>query len=328
MIDKIIKLFLFLIILMPVFLLSKEKEINVSAQRELMENQDKKIDESTEILKDLKDQVLKLNSEIEEIGKSNTRIMERLEKIERENLKLTNSIKENKETISQFKKEIEELKEDTYYKINTSVEEVETSTKQRMEELGKDMKKSSIIFFIICAILAVILGITSVIIYRRIKENRTDIEDEIGIIKNKYDGELSKMDLEISKKLERFLDKEMADKTEGTETEVDHSLSLTIADELNRMRRRMEHMPEDTKGLKALIKATERLEEKLNELGYEIIDLLGQPYAEGLTVTTTRFVPSEELSKGEQIISKVIKPQVNYNGVLVQSAEVEVSVGE
>ncbi len=328
MIDKIIKFFLFLAILMPGSLFSEEKGLNDVTQRSLIENRGKEIDESTENLRDLKDQISKLNNEVEEIRKSNTRIMDRLEEIDSRNLKLTNSIKENKENIAQFKKEIEELKEETDYKINTSVEEVESSTKQRMEKLGKDMKKSSIIFFIICAILAVILGITSVIIYRRIKENKTDIEDEIDKIKSKYDGELSKMDLEISKKLEKVLDKKLSDRTEDTRIEVDHSLSLTIADELNRMRRRMEHMPEDTKGLKALMKATERLEEKLNDLGYEIVELLGQPYVEGLSVITSRFVPSEDLNKGEQIISKVIKPQVNYNGVLIQSAEVEVSVGE
>lgn len=327
MADKIIRLFLFLTMLMSGSLIAMEEQGDAT-QKNLIENRDKEITEGTESLKDLSAEILKLNSKIDEISKSNTKIIERLDKIDRKNIKLSNSVNKNKKDIAKIGEEIERLKKETDEKINTSVREIKDSTTQQMEKLDKELKKSSSIFYIIYAVLAVILGITSFIIYRKIRENKVGVEDEINRIKNKYDGELSKMDLEISKKLERFLDKEMADKTEGTETEIDHSLSLTIADELNRMRRRMRHMPEDTKGLKALMKATERLEEKLNDLGYEIVDLLNKPYVEGLTVTTTRFVPSADLNKGERIITRVIKPQVNYKGVLVQSAKVEVSVGE
>ena len=36
----------------------------------------------------------------------------------------------------------------------------------------------------------------------------------------------------------------------------------------------------------------------------------------------------ENLEKGIEIITKIIKPQVNYKGVMIQSAQVEVSVGQ
>ena len=89
----------------------------------------------------------------------------------------------------------------------------------------------------------------------------------------------------------------------------------------------MSNMSDDIVGLKALKKALDRLEEKLNDLEYEIINLVGQPYNEGLTVQA-RFVASSDLQAGERIIAKMHKPQVNYKGMLIQSAEVEVNFGE
>ena len=40
------------------------------------------------------------------------------------------------------------------------------------------------------------------------------------------------------------------------------------------------------------------------------------------------FVTDENLKKGDQIITRIIKPQVNFNGKMVQSAQIEVSIGE
>ena len=40
------------------------------------------------------------------------------------------------------------------------------------------------------------------------------------------------------------------------------------------------------------------------------------------------FVTSEDLETGKQIITRIIKPQVNYKNEMIQSAQIEVSVGE
>ncbi|QTA93028.1 hypothetical protein [Desulfonema magnum] len=107
----------------------------------------------------------------------------------------------------------------------------------------------------------------------------------------------------------------------------DHTLALRVGQEIHRMRKRTEHMPEHTKGLTALKNSLKRLEQAFNDKGYELTELLGKPFAEGMTIHA-RFVPSDEFGPGEQIITKVIKPQISFNGVLIQSAEVEVSIGE
>ena len=105
-----------------------------------------------------------------------------------------------------------------------------------------------------------------------------------------------------------------------------HKLPLSVADEINRMRIRLERMEEEDIKVKPLTKALERLEEQLNTMGYEIINLKGKPYVNGMTAKC-QFVPVDTLGKDEQMITRVISPQVNYNGKLAQVPELEVSVG-
>ncbi len=109
-------------------------------------------------------------------------------------------------------------------------------------------------------------------------------------------------------------------------SEMDHHLPLKLADEIHRMRKRLASLPEDTKGLTPLQKSLERLEAELAEQGYEIVDHTGMTYTENLSVKA-RFVPSDDLGLDQKIISKVVVPQVNYKGVMIRMADIEVSIG-
>jgi hypothetical protein len=109
-------------------------------------------------------------------------------------------------------------------------------------------------------------------------------------------------------------------------TSDNHSLAFKVADEITRMRQRITSMPSDINGIAQLSKSLDRLEAELNILGFELPILLNQPFDDGMTIKA-RFIPSESMKTGERIITKVIKPQINYRGKLVQIAEVEVSTG-
>lgn len=109
-------------------------------------------------------------------------------------------------------------------------------------------------------------------------------------------------------------------------TEIDHSLPLKLADEIHRMRKRIAALPEDTKGLKPLSKSLERLEDELAEQGYEIVNHTGTKYVENMSIKA-QLIPSDDLENGQSIITKVIIPQVNFKGVMIRMADVEVSVG-
>jgi hypothetical protein len=61
--------------------------------------------------------------------------------------------------------------------------------------------------------------------------------------------------------------------------------------------------------------------------GYEIPELLGKPFNEGMKAIITNSVPDENLEKGVEIITKIIKPQVDYQDKMIQTAQIEISVG-
>ncbi len=110
------------------------------------------------------------------------------------------------------------------------------------------------------------------------------------------------------------------------EAEPDHSLPIKVCEEIQRMRNRMKHMDQDDQAIKVLRKRLESLEEELNGKGYEMVNLEGKPYNEGMTVKPS-FITDKNMKEGEKIITRVIKSQINYKDILIQAAEVEVSQG-
>jgi hypothetical protein len=109
--------------------------------------------------------------------------------------------------------------------------------------------------------------------------------------------------------------------------EPDHSLALKLADEITLMERNISLMDSSTKGLKQLNRSIGKLKDNLAANGYEIPELLGKPYNEGLKAIITNTIQDENLEKGVELISKIIKPQVNFNDKMIQAAQIEVSVG-
>lgn len=113
-------------------------------------------------------------------------------------------------------------------------------------------------------------------------------------------------------------------KTKGINMdETFHKLPLKVGDEIHRMRKRIENMPQDVKGLSALTNSLQRLEEEFNDSGYELEELLGKKYDDGMKVEA-RFVDNPDIPKGEEIITNVLRPQILYKGVVVQFAKIEV----
>ena len=111
------------------------------------------------------------------------------------------------------------------------------------------------------------------------------------------------------------------------ENEMDHSLALKVADEIVKIETNLSRMDTKIKGHKQLSKAVERIKNNFYANGYEIVDMLGKKYAHGMKAAVT-FITDETLKEGEQIITKIIKPQINYKGEMIQAAQIEVSQAE
>lgn len=105
----------------------------------------------------------------------------------------------------------------------------------------------------------------------------------------------------------------------------DHSLIKTLADRITFMEMTLYKMDNTVKGHKTLTKAIANMKNNLFAYGYEVVDMLGKQYHEGMLVNNTDFINDEILKEGERIITKIIKPQINYEGQMIQSAQIQVS---
>jgi len=179
---------------------------------------------------------------------------------------------------------------------------------------------------IVGIIVFIVIGIAYWLI-KRIRRSVSTI-DEVRKVQDSLQVAQTKM-LEESVKLDNKL-LEIAEKQLETvpqvtsKTEQDHSLALKVADEIVRIELNISHMDASVKGYKQLAKAVQRIKDNFSANGYEIVDMLGKPYSDGMKVTAN-FVSDEDLEQGKQIITGITKPQINYNGKMIQAAQITVS---
>jgi len=165
---------------------------------------------------------------------------------------------------------------------------------------------------------------------KRIKSSKTDVETQIRNTRASLEEESVKLDNKLVEVLETQLklkqEETKAQPTPSNEKE-DHSLALKVADEIIRIQKNLSRMDESTKGLKQLNSSVKRIQANFAANGYEIVEMLGMDYNDGMKVSAN-FIPSEDLESGKQIITRIIKPQVNFKGEMIQSAQIEVSIAE
>jgi len=108
--------------------------------------------------------------------------------------------------------------------------------------------------------------------------------------------------------------------------EPDHDLALGVCNELNRIENNLLAMDSKVRGHKQLLGCVRRVKENLHVEGYEITELRGRPYVEGMP-DDFDFVDDEGLAAGQEIISRVNRPRVLFQNRIIQYAAAKVSVG-
>lgn len=175
---------------------------------------------------------------------------------------------------------------------------------------------------IIALVLVVLsLGI-AYILWKRIKSETSSI-DEVRKAQEALQAAQTKMQ-EESVKLDNKLIELAEKQLEQSNGKPDHSLIVKLADEIARIETNLSKMNKNVRGYKQLVQAKDRMINNVRAYGYEIVSLLGQEYNEGMPFET-RFVPDFDLPEGKRIITGMIKMQVNYNGQMIQPAQIVVS---
>jgi len=261
-------------------------------------NSSKTIDNKIKTLeKELESRTLQLKSAVnQDINKSNLRIDELREII----TTVSDSISATANTIISVKSE----------------------TDTKISSIYETISKHKLYWAI--AIMFILLIVIAVFLFLKLK--MIEQSDSLSVVKStqeQLENEAIKLDEQIIDLIEKQLS--VLELQPQQSKEIDHSLPIKLGEEIHRMRKRLKTM-EESHGTKILDKRIESLEEKLNDMGYEIVNLEGKPFYEGMTVKG-RFILDENLKDGEEIITRVIKPQIDYKGILVQAADVDISQG-
>lgn len=206
------------------------------------------------------------------------------------------------------------------------------TTDNKTTELTKNIGSKTMIGMIIAISLCVILVIVYTLLHKRINKSNEDIASMQG----KADELSAKAD-EINSKIVEHFNNEVSElqklatsaaalsKTSGQSGNNDEQdLIKTLADRITFMEMTLFRMDKKVRGYKQLTKSISQMKDNLKANGYEIVDMLGKPYNQGMKVTAN-FIEDESLDQGQQLITGIIKPQINYKGKMIQAAQITVS---
>ena len=210
--------------------------------------------------------------------------------------------------------------------INGKIDIADSNIRESQEMLNNRTLGGGIIIFIIVLLLIAI----AYIFYTRIKKGTSTIDD-VRKAQEALQAAQSKMQedsVKLDNQMLTLIQQQIAViPSQSDNNKIDHSLALKVADEIVRIELNLSRMDSSVKGYKQLSKAVERIKNNFLANGYEIVDMLGKQYIPGIKAAVT-FVSDENLEEGKQIITKIIKPQINYHQQMIQAAEIEVSQSE
>ena len=229
-------------------------------------------------------------------------------------------------TLEEKEKEINEAIIHANSQINTLnnlIDDVQIDSDKKIKTLNKTITDRTLYWIIIILIILIMVIVT----FFFLKSKVTEQKDSLSSVKQtqkKLENESIQLDTKLIQVLEQRL--ETASHRSQPSSEVDHSLPLTLGNEIHRMRKRLKTM-DNSHSTKILINRIDKLEEKISDMGYVIVDLEGELFNEGMNVKVVNRIDSSELKTNEQVIARVIKPHIKFNDEIKQHAEVEVHHG-
>lgn len=297
--------------IISIFLLAS---VNAFAQTETLTKED--LDKELQPLKSSIQTLQKENSSLKtEIGNLNTKLSNANKIIDSLQIQTQN----NSNAIAQ-----------TANELGVKITATETNANQKISEVDKSLSKNSL-YGIIGVLSAILLsGLLYWLLSKRQKTDKTEVVEKLNKTKSSIEESLVK---EFSKQTNlieselQLLAQQKSERPTSANVEPDHSLALKVASEINLIERNINLMDKGTKGLKQLERSVGKLKDNLAANGYEMPELLGKQFHQGMKVVVTSSIPDENLEKGSEIITKVLIPQVNFNDKMIQSAQIEVSVG-
>ena len=160
-----------------------------------------------------------------------------------------------------------------------------------------------------------------------VEQKAQALQQEISLSRTELEAQIVQELAKQSQLLEEQSAKLQAPSPSAANAAPDHGLALKLAGEITTIERNISFMDEGTRGLKQLRRSVGKLKDNLLANGYEMPELLHQKYVQGMNVIVVTTHQDDTLEAGVELISKVLVPQVNYQGKLIQAPQVEISIG-
>ena len=290
----------------------------------------------------------------DDLGKEMQPLKTSIQLLQSENSKLKSEVSYLKKQLSSVNKSVDNLQTqmktnnnaitETANELGVKISATENNANNKITEIGKSLSKNSLygIIAVLCAIL--LSGLLYWLMSKRQKTDKTEFDNklenktstlktdvifEIEKTKNVLQQENIKLDLKLIEVLDNQLKASKPAEIIGNAVEpttIDHSMPLKVADEITRINAYANTLDPNSQDAKALKSSVKRLINTFKASQYEIFDLLGQKYDDGMKVSVISYIPDEKIQKGEEVISRIIKPLVKYKGEQIQAAQVDVSI--
>jgi hypothetical protein len=209
--------------------------------------------------------------------------------------------------------------------LGVKIEDTHKFTNQSITDLNKTVSQNTLYWIIAILVVALLVLLVFVFLRKQIFKQKTDLDSNLQDTRKALEEEGVKLDIKLAEMLEKqliIIHEKRNKETKNIIDTIDHSLVLTIADRLISMERNLSNMDEKTRGLNFLKRAILSIKDNFASNGYEIVEMIGKPYHTGMKAEPT-FDPDSTAESGT--IIQIIKPQVNYKGVMIQSAQIIVS---
>lgn len=257
-----------------------------------------------------------------------------VQSLQRENQSLKADVANLNSTISDQTKEIDSLKtiisetnnsvavlaDSLNINISTTKAQLQTSSDTLKADIDKKSNTGMWIFIALGLVVGVIAVVFGKLLARRGNEvaslsaKADKLNEEIV---NRLSSEMAEMQT-LSRQIGAISN------ATGSNSDTEQKLIITLADRITFMEMTLYKMDSSVRGHKQLSKSIKQMKDNLLANGYELVDMLGKDYHEGMRVIAN-FVEDENLPAGKQVITGIIKPQINFNGKMIQSAQIVVS---
>ena len=230
-------------------------------------------------------------------------------------------------------------------KLGSEITSTKKESDEKINDVGQAVSQKSL-YGVLGIILAILITLFLYwFLFRRQQIDRKQIDGElenkttklkVDVIAaiDKTKEELQQENIKLDLKLVELLDnqlKEVSGKdvpyNQQDNATLDHSIPLKVADEITRINAYANTLDPNSQDAKALKSSVKRLVNTFKAAQYDIVDLLGQKYDDGMKVTVINEIDDPNLEKSDRVIIRIIKPLVKYKNEQIQAAQVDVATG-